>query len=147
MRSEADDARGRPGPARWRYRLASFSRAYGLLRDALHGDIEALSSLELEGLIQRFEYTFELGWQLLKDRLEHEGTLLPTITPRTVIRAAYEARLIEDGDAWMDMLADRNRTSHRYDEDMIATVVESIRTRYLTLFGRLHEQSIQEDPQ
>lgn len=140
MRSEADNGSA-PGEARWRYRLASFSRAYSRLREALEGDPEALSSLELEGLVRRFDYTFELGWKLLKDRLEHDGALLPTVTPRAVVRAAYEARLIEDGDAWMDMLTDRNRTSHMYDEDVISELVESIRDRYLTLFGRLHDQA------
>lgn len=146
MRSEADNGSA-PDKPRWRYRLASFSRAYSRLREALEGDVEALSPLELEGLVQRFEYTFELGWKLLKDRLQYDGALLPTVTPRAVVRAAYQARLIEDGDAWMDMLTDRNRTSHMYDEDVISDLVESIRDRHLTLFSRLHEQVLRDDPQ
>lgn len=99
--------------------------------------MEALSTLELEGLIQRFEYTFELGWKLLKDRLEHDGVPLPTATPRAVVRAAYEARLIEDGETWMDMLADRNRTSHIYEADLALDVVREIRSRYAAAFARL----------
>ena len=146
MRTEADNGSA-PDKARWRYRLASFSRAYSRLREALEGDVEALSPLELEGLVQRFEYTFELGSKLLKDRLEYDGALLPTVTPRAVVRAAYEARLIEDGEAWMDMLTDRNRTSHMYDEDVMSEVVESINDRYLTLFGHLHDQALRDDPQ
>ena len=91
---------------RWQYRFRNFSRAFALLREALEGEIEALSQLEREGVIQRFEYTFELAWNLLKDRLEYDGIALPTVTPRHVIRQAFQARLIQDGDAWIDMLTD-----------------------------------------
>ena len=49
------------------------------MREALEGDIEALSALELEGLIQRFEFAFELGWKLLEDRLEHDGVSLMSV--------------------------------------------------------------------
>ncbi len=143
MRSEAENASAPSGEHRWRYRLASFSRAYSLLREALEHDVDALNPLEMEGLIQRFEYTFELGWKLLKDRLEYDGLALPVTTPRSVVRAAYEARLIEDGEVWMDMLTDRNRTSHRYDEELIEDVVRNVQSRYLTAFGFLHEHSLQ----
>lgn len=126
---------------RWHYRFASFSRAFGLLREALEGDIEALSSLELEGAIQRFEFTFELGWKLLKDRLEYDGISLPSVTARVVIRAAYQARLIEDAETWMDMLADRNRTSHRYDGALVEDVVTEVQSRYLPAFAHLQAKT------
>lgn len=126
-----------PEPPRWQYRFASFTRACCLLHEALEGDVEALSPLELEGLIQRFEFTFELGWKLLKDRLEYDGVSLPTATPRAVVRAAYEARLIEDAETWMDMLADRNRTSHMYEAAVALDVVREVQSRYAAAFARL----------
>lgn len=141
----ATPPRAQSGKPRWHYRLASFSRAYNLLREELDGNVEDLSPLELEGLIRRFGYTFELGWKLLKDRLEHDGATLAAVTPLTVVRAAYEARLVDDGNAWMDMLTDRRRTSRMYDEDVIMGVVERIRDHYLAAFGRLREQSLQEE--
>jgi nucleotidyltransferase substrate binding protein (TIGR01987 family) len=69
----------------------------------------------VEGLIQRFEYTFELAWKTLKDYLEHSGIVLPQITPKAVLKAAFAAKLIEDGQIWMDMLSHRNLRSHTYD--------------------------------
>ena len=74
---------------RWKYRFRNFSRAYALLREALEAEVKDLSQLEREGVIQRFEYTFELAWNTLKDRLEYDGVVLDTVSPRSVIRAAY----------------------------------------------------------
>lgn len=141
MGNGPEDPSEKPREVRWHYRLANFSRAYGLLCEAMKGDLDAMSPLEMEGTTQRFEFTFELGWKLLKDRLEDTGIRLVTIAPRPVIRAANEARLIEDADAWMDMVDDRNRTSHEYNEDMIDDIIENIRSRYLPAFRDLHDQS------
>ena len=94
--------------------------------------------MEREGVIQRFEYTFELAWNTLKDRLEYEGVTLPAVTPRNVIRQAYQARLIEDGDAWLDMLTDRNLSSHTYDAAGIEAVLKNVHERYLAVLNGLH---------
>ena len=63
-------------PARWQYRFRNFSRAYALLREAAEDDPKNLTDLEREGLIQRFEYTFELAWKTLKDRRHADGTAM-----------------------------------------------------------------------
>ena len=97
---------------RWHYRFRNFSRAFGRLQHALQEGSEALNELEQEGVIQRFEYTFELAWKTLKDYLEYHGVVLDEVAPRTVIRNAYQAKLISDGERWIDMLTDRNRMSH-----------------------------------
>ena len=125
---------------RWQYRFANFRRAYILLRDAFDDGVEALSQLEREGVIQRFEYTFELAWLTLKDKLEYDGVVLSTVTPRNVIREAFQAKLIEDGDAWIDMLTDRNLMSHTYDFDRFEEVICRISKRYLTILSDLYEQ-------
>ena len=111
---------------RWQYRFANFRRAYILLSNAFDDGIEALSQLEREGVIQRFEYTFELAWLTLKDKLEYDGVVLSTVTPRNVIREAFQAKLIEDGDTWIDMLTDRNLMSHTYDFDRFEEVIGRI---------------------
>jgi len=91
--------------------------------------------------MQRFEYTFELAWNLLKDRLEHDGVSIPTVTPRQVIRQAFQSNLIQDGDTWVDMLTDRNRMSHTYDLAIFDVVIDDrIQRRYLTILGELHER-------
>ena len=125
---------------RWKYRFRNFSRAYALLREALEAEVKDLSQLEREGVIQRFEYTFELAWNTLKDRLEYDGVVLDTVSPRSVIRAAYRAKLIDDGDAWIDMLTDRNLMAHTYDAGRFETVAGNVRRRYLEILGALYER-------
>lgn len=83
---------------RWLQRFENFSRAYGLLRSALEErDLDDFSDLEQEGIIQRFEYTYELSWKTMKDYLEHEGVVISPVTPRNVIKEAFAARIVEDG--------------------------------------------------
>ena len=124
---------------RWHYRFRNFSRAFSLLREALEEEAGTLNQLEREGVIQRFEYTFELAWNL-KDRLEYDGVSLPTVTPRQVIRRAFQAKLIQDGDTWIDMLTDRNLMSHTFDCAKFVVVIDRIQRRYLTILGELHER-------
>ena len=123
---------------RWHYRFRNFSRAYTLLREAMERDIAELNELEREGVIQRFEYTFELAWNTLKDRLEYGGIVLTEVTPRNVIRQACAARLIADAEIWMDMLTDRNLMSHTYDFARFEAVIGSIRSRYLAVLDVLY---------
>ena len=124
---------------RWKQRFKNFERAFILLRSALEGHApEEFNELELEGLVQRFEYTFELAWKTLKDRLEHSGIVLPQITPAAVIKSAFAAKLIEDGQAWMDMLKHRNLMSHTYDSAKFKEAVAAIRARYLNALDELY---------
>ena len=123
---------------RWHYRLHNFSRALRRLQDALKEGAEALNELEQEGVIQRFEYTFELAWNTLKDRLEHDGIVLSPVTPRAVIRRAFQAKLISEGERWIDMLGDRNRMSHTYDSDTFDAIIKAIDEAYLDRLDELH---------
>ena len=125
---------------RWQYRFKNFSRAYSLLREALEDGIEPLNQLELEGVVQRFEFTFELSWNLLKDRLQYDGVIISDVTPRNVIRAACRAALIDECEDWIDMLIDRNRMSHTYDLERFQEVVDNILGRYLALFDALYQR-------
>ena len=125
---------------RWHYRFDNFSRAYSLLREALQDGVEPLNDLEREGVIQRFEYTFELSWNVLKDRLEYDGVLIAPISPRQVIREAFQAKLIDDCEAWMDMLTDRYLMPHTNDPDKFEAVAKSIHSRYLTVLNALYQK-------
>jgi len=133
---------------RWKQRFENFERGYLLLRSALDGrTLDQLSQLEQEGVIQRFEYTFELAWKTLKDYLENAGVTLDQITPRAVIKAAFAAKLIDDGQAWIDMLGDRNLMSHTYDCTKFREVVAALKDRYLTklenMYLLLREQTLE----
>ena len=129
---------------RWKYRFTNFSRAFTLLRDALEPGVEALSQLEREGVIQRFEYTFELAWNTLKDRLEYDGIVLRTVTPRNVIRQALQSGLIENGETWLDMLTDRDLMSHTYSDTSFEAVARHIHDRYLALLNDLYLRLMEE---
>jgi nucleotidyltransferase substrate binding protein (TIGR01987 family) len=85
---------------RWQYRLENFERAFLLLREAMETlQKRELSALEKEGVIQRFEYCWELAWKTMKDYMESQGVILDTITPKTTMRAALQSKIISDGEA------------------------------------------------
>ena len=106
--------------------LLNLGRAIDRLREAL--DVPADQPLAVDGTIQRFEFVFELFWKTLVGVLEAEG--VEARTPREALRKAYSARLIEDEEDWLQMLADRNETSHVYDEQGALRIYESIRRRF-----------------
>ena len=89
---------------RWKQRLENFERAFLLLKEAFEKDPAEMSDLEKEGVIQRFEYTFELAWKTLHDYLVYSGVSFDQITPRSIIKQAFAAKIIKDGQTWMDML-------------------------------------------
>src|SRR5882762_554043 len=107
-----------------------------LLREAL-ADVESLSQLEKEGAVQRFEFTFELGWKTLKDYLEDSGLVLDQITPSSVIKQAFAAKIISDGQLWIDMLRCRNLMSHTYDEAVFDQAVREMAARFLSGLNEL----------
>jgi nucleotidyltransferase substrate binding protein (TIGR01987 family) len=116
---------------RWKYRFDNYKRAFTLLRQAM--EQETLSALEQEGVIQRFEYTMELAWKTMKDYLESQNLVLDQITPRAVIRTAFEAGIIQDGETWQKALDARNKMSHTYNFETFSKVVEDIRQHYLAV--------------
>ena len=124
---------------RWVYRFDNYKHAYLLLREAIETlESRQLTQLEKEGVIQRFEYTWELAWKVLKDYLEQSGVVLDNVTPASVIKAAFAAKVIADGELWMQALDARNRMSHTYDLKVFERIIEEIRTRYLSAFEMLY---------
>ena len=123
---------------RWKQRFENFEKALLLLREAL-ADIGILSALEKEGTVQRFEFTVELAWKTLKDYLEHSGIVLEPVTPKNVVKQAFAARIITDGQLWIDMLDCRNRVSHTYDEAVFDQAVREMAARFLRGLDELHE--------
>jgi nucleotidyltransferase substrate binding protein (TIGR01987 family) len=131
---------------RWRHRFDNYKRAFVQLSAAVDlANERELSDLEEEGVIQRFEYTWELAWKLLADVLENEGVVLDPKTPKAVLRAALTAKLIDDGETWMDALDARNRMSHTYDIEEFEAVVREIQERYFDLFASLHATGLERE--
>lgn len=112
---------------RYHYRFSQFTKAYHLLEDAVK-NIQNLNRLEKEGLIQRFEYSFELAWKLLKDYLDDQG--ISVTSPRQTIKTAFSQGIIKDGDSWIVMLESRNLLSHTYNEEQFEKSVEMINTEF-----------------
>ena len=123
---------------RWKQRFENYERALRLLREAL-ADIDRLSELEKEGTVQRFEFTVELGWKTLKDYLEDSGVVLDQLTPKNVVKQAFAAKIISDGQLWIDMLDCRNRLSHMYDEAAFDQAVREMDKRFLRGLNELHD--------
>ena len=125
---------------RWKQRFDNFNRAFGLLQGAFENRaIDDFSDLEKEGLVQRFEYTFELAWKTMKDYLEHGGLQISPVTPKNVIKEAFAAKLIDDGQIWIDMMLDRNLLSHAYDQKKFRTALDSVKNSYLPKLEQLHQ--------
>lgn len=123
---------------RWKQRFSNFDRALILLREPFDRGLEKLSTLEKEGAVQRFEVAVELAWKSLKDYLDHSGLRVEPVTPRAVVKAAFAARILEDGQVWIDMLDHRNLLSHTYDSGTFERAVVAVRDRYLPALEALH---------
>ncbi len=87
----------------------------------------------IDATIQRFEFTYELSWKLMKAYLEYNGNLEAT-SPRKAIKEAFKSKLIDDGEIWLEMLDDRNRTSHTYDENCAKEIFDNINNNYIESF-------------
>lgn len=119
---------------RWQQRFSSLQKAFEQLEKAVA--LTSYSDLEREGLIQRFEYTYELSWKTLQDILEYKG--YPDIKgPRPVIEQAYKDGYIADGLTWMAMKKSREATSHTYDENTARAIAAAIKNDYFAVFKAL----------
>ena len=124
---------------RWLQRLQNFRKAQAQLDEAVAlMQARDLSNLEKQGVIQAFEYTYELGWNTLKDYLVWQG-ISGIVGSRDAIREAFSSGLLADGQGWMDMLIDRNRTSHTYNEEIAESILQNIQQRHHPLLKALEE--------
>lgn len=121
-------------PLRWQLRFLQLERAVTKLSEFL--DQDEFSELEQQGVIQSFEYAYELAWKTLQDYLRAEG-ITEIAGPRSVFQAALKAGLISDHEAWTILHKDRTLTVHTYDPEMAEEVFIRIRTMHFKLFIEL----------
>ncbi|MFC1735809.1 nucleotidyltransferase substrate binding protein [Candidatus Hydrogenedentota bacterium] len=125
---------------RWMQRFDNYEKAFTLLHSALEDKpLDGFSDLEQEGLAQRFEYTFELAWKTMKDYMEENGLVISPVTPRNVIKEAFAAGIVGDGQLWIDMMLHRNLLSHAYDKKAFNSVLEAVSHSYLSALAQLRE--------
>ena len=129
---------------RWKQRFQNFSRAFLLLREALENDLASLNQLEKEGCIQRFEYTFELAWKVLKDKMEYDGLVLDQISPKAIVRQAFSTKYLDNADIWLKMIGDRNLMSHTYDFSKFEAILSTVQTEYLPILDDWHLELMEE---
>jgi nucleotidyltransferase substrate binding protein (TIGR01987 family) len=129
---------------RWIQRFNNFKKALAKLGQvADEKQVAELSELEQEGLIQRFEYTYELAWKTLQDLLKYRG--YQEITgPNPVLAQSFLDGLIADGEGWKLMNAARNVSSHTYDSDAAEDIAGNIISSYYELFRDLEKRLDQE---
>jgi nucleotidyltransferase substrate binding protein (TIGR01987 family) len=119
---------------RWKQRFENYRRALATLQSAAAlAQQRPLSELEQQGLIQGFEFTHELAWNVLKDFLEEKG-ITGLIGSRDATRTAFQNGLIADGETWMDMIKDRNLSSHTYQLPLATRIANDILIRFYPAF-------------
>ena len=118
-------------------KFEDYSRACEKLQSALTKDISA-DDLYLDGVIQRFEFCFELSWKLMKAYLSFEG--IESNSPRSSIRESFKIGLITEAEDWLDMLEKRNLSSHTYDEETAIEIYQHISQKYISLLINFKEE-------
>ena len=129
---------------RWEQRFSNYIKAVDKLSQSVKYiqenfneeeslDDEILDEMIKEGLIQRFEYTHELAWNVMKDYAEYQGN--PNIGgSRDASREAFQLKLVTNGHIWMDMITSRNKTSHTYNEETAQEIYSKILKEYYPAF-------------
>lgn len=118
---------------RWKQRFSNYRKALLQFKEAVTMSNDGLNDLEKEGLIQRFEYCYDLAWKVMKDYAQFQGIQDITGT-RDAVREAFKMGLIDDGQTWINMLESRNLTSHTYNKMVADTIVDRILGEYADAF-------------
>jgi hypothetical protein len=122
------------------YKLQNFQKAIERLREAVIGFQQLPENRIIQdGLIQRFEFTFELAWKTSKVKLELQG-LHDAVSPKTVLKELYALKWIDDETTWLEMLKDRKMTSHIYDESVADEITDRVMNKYLKVFEELYKK-------
>lgn len=124
---------------RWKQRFQNYEKALIQLRSAISENGANPIDIIKEGIIQRFEFTHELAWKVMKDYLEYEG--IQNVTgSRSSIREAFNKGLITKGQVWMDMIDSRNKTVHTYNQDVLEIEFRKVIESYFEMFEAFEEK-------
>jgi len=125
---------------RWIQRFNNYKKALAVLgRSVTVAQERNLNEMEEQGLVQGFEFTFELSWKLLKDYLESKG-FKDFHGSKDTFKMAFQEGLISDGEIWMEMIDSRNRSSHTYEETIARQIISLVLSKYYLKFKELAEK-------
>ena len=122
---------------RFKERFVEYKKALKRLQEALN---EEETEIVIDGVLHRFEFTFELSWKTMKDCLEYMGIVNKTGSPRENIQLAFKQGLIDDGEMWINIMLDRNSLAHVYDEDTSREIYDNIKNKYMIEFKKLERK-------
>jgi len=118
---------------RWKQRFNNLKKAFGQLEKGKN--IIEPSDIEIQGIIQSFEFTFELSWKTMKDFLESQG--VDCNYPREVLKMAFHHNIVTAGETWLEMLSKRNLLAHTYDEKIAQSAYDLITKEYFEVIKSL----------
>lgn len=122
---------------RFEERRADLNNAVNRLEEALNEDV---TDLVIDGILHRFEFSFELSWKTMKDYLEFQGVVNKEGSPREIIKEAFAAGVIENGENWIKMMIARNSLAHLYDEETSREIYDDIKNCYILELKKLVEK-------
>ena len=112
--------------------IKKLEKAFDRLKQAVK---IAKDELDKDGVIHRFEFTVELLWKTLKIALEYDK--VECYSPRDCIKKAFRYALIDDDEILLDMIDDRNRSSHIYDEKTSEEIFNRIKEVYVEVIEKI----------
>ena len=124
----------------WPHRFQNFTKSMLHLESALQ--ISNPDIVQKAGIIQFFEMSFELAWNMVKDYLEEQG-FIDVKSPKSALKKAFEMGLIENGHDWMDLLLDRNQTMYAYEDKKATELVLLIQQKYQPILKILQKDLVQ----
>ena len=128
---------------KWYERLDIYKNAIDRLTEVVALNKQrSLNQFERDSLIKRFEFSYEMAWKLMMS-YEKENGIFEILGSKDVIRQAFKLSLVNNGEAWLEMVETRNRTSHLYDEEMATDVMDEIIYTYYPLLTELRETMVQ----
>lgn len=130
--------------SRFEERKQDYINALKKLEEAVREDIDTIQEntkqIIIDGVLHRFEFTFELAWKTVKDYLEYMGITNKIGSPRENIQAGFKQGIIEDGEIWIEIMLARNELSHLYDEETSRKIYNNIKNNYIKEFKKLEEK-------
>jgi nucleotidyltransferase substrate binding protein (TIGR01987 family) len=125
---------------RWKQRLNHYQKALLQLAKGVElSRLRPLSDIEQQGIIQAFEFTHELAWNIMKDFFEYQGNS-GIMGSRDATREAFSRNLIADGEGWMEMIKSRNQSSHTYNQELADEIAKNVISVYYPLFVQFEQR-------